>query len=122
MPYEVYKIMHLLGIFMIMLSLGGVATYALNGGEKAGNAFRKGLGITHGVGLVLVLVAGFGLLARIQMSWPWDGWVFVKLVIWIIFGVITAVAYRMGARGQGLWYILIILGGLAAYLAVMKPF
>ncbi|ETX02677.1 MAG: membrane protein [Candidatus Entotheonella factor] len=122
MPYEFYKVIHLLGIFMIMISLGGVTTYALNGGNKANNVFRKGLGITHGIGLVLVLVAGFGLLARIGVSWPWPGWVLVKLIIWLIFGAFTAVAYRMGSKGQGLWYVMIVLGGLAAYLAVLKPF
>jgi hypothetical protein len=122
MPYEVYKVIHLVGIFMIMISLGGVTAYALNGGDKAGNAFRKGLGITHGIGLVLVLVAGFGLLARLQMSWPWPGWVYGKVVIWLIFGVLSAVAYRLGTKGKGLWYLMILLGALAAYLAVVKPF
>lgn len=120
MPYEVYKIAHLIGIFMIMISLGGVATHAINGGDKESNHFRKALGITHGIGLVLVLVAGFGLLAQLQVGWPI--WVFVKLIIWIIFGALTGVAYRMGTKGQGLWYIMIVLGGLAAYLAVTKPF
>jgi hypothetical protein len=122
MPYEVYKIIHLVGIFMIMLSLGGVSAYAINGGDKVGNVFRKGLGITHGIGLVLVLVAGFGLLARIQISWPWPGWVYGKVIIWLLFGVLSAVAYRMGSKGKGLWYILILLGAIAVYLAVMKPF
>ncbi|ETX04168.1 hypothetical protein [Candidatus Entotheonella palauensis] len=122
MPYTFYKVIHLIGIFMIMISLGGVTTYALNGGDKAGNVFRKGLGITHGIGLVLVLVAGFGLLARIGVSWPWPGWVYIKVIIWLIFGGLSAVAYRMGSKGQGLWYVMIVLGGLAAYLAVYKPF
>ncbi len=122
MPYAFYKIIHLVGIFMIMISLGGVTAYAINGGDKASNTFRKGLGVTHGIGLVLVLVAGFGLLARIGVSWPWPGWVYVKVIIWLIFGVFTAVAYRMGSKGTSLWYVMIVLGGLAAYLAVVKPF
>jgi uncharacterized membrane protein SirB2 len=120
--YEVYKMVHLIGIFMILLSLGGVSAYAINGGDKANNTFRKGLGITHGIGLVLVLVAGFGLLARLNISWPWPGWVFVKLAVWLIFGVLSAVAYRMGNRGRSLWYIMILLGAIAIYAAVQKPF
>lgn len=120
MSYEVYKITHLIGIFMVMIALGGVTTYAINGGDKSSNRFRKALGITHGVGLVLALVAGFGLLARLQIGWP--GWVFGKLIIWVILGVLSAVAYRLGTRGQALWYVVILLGALAAYLAVMKPF
>lgn len=122
MPYAFYKVIHLVGIFMIMISLGGVSAYAINGGDKAGNVFRKGLGITHGIGLVLVLVAGFGLLARIGVSWPWPGWVYGKVIIWLIFGVFSAIAYRMGSKGRGLWLVMILLGAIAAYLAVMKPF
>lgn len=122
LAYEVYKIAHLVGIFMIMISLGGVTAYAINGGDKASNTFRQGLGITHGIGLAIVLVAGFGLLARLHISWPWPGWVFVKLIIWLIFGALSAVAYRMGNKGRSLWYTMILLGAIAAYLAVMKPF
>lgn len=121
-PYEIYKIVHLIGIFMIMISLGGLIIHAINEGEKANNRFRKAIGITHGVGLVLVLVAGFGLLARIGIHWPWPGWVIGKVVIWLVLGVFSALPYRMGASGKGLWYALIVLGALAAYLAIMKPF
>ena len=122
LSYPVYKVIHLIGIFMVLISLGGVSAYAIAGGEKANNTFRKGLAITHGVGLVLVLVAGFGLLARISISWPWPGWVFVKVVIWLAFGGLSAVAYRMGSHGRSVWCMIIILGAIAAYAAVVKPF
>jgi len=61
------------------------------------------------------------MLARLQIHWPWPGWVIVKAIIWVVLGGFNVVVYRLGSRGQALWYILILLGVLAAYMAVMKP-
>ena len=65
MSYEVYKIIHLLGLSMVLMSLGGIILHSINGGSKGSNTFRKGAMITHGVGLFLLLVAGFGMLAKL---------------------------------------------------------
>jgi hypothetical protein len=120
LSYEIYKLVHLFGIIMLFMSVGGVMLYALNGGTKADNTWRKTAAITHGIGLVFVLVAGFGMLARRNIGW--EGWVFVKLFIWIVLGGITGLIYKLGSRGQWLWYIVILLGVIAAYMAIFKPF
>lgn len=122
MPYYVYKIMHLVGILMLFLGYGGVILYSINGGTKATNAWRKPVAITHGIGLVLALVGGFGLLAKIGISWPWPGWVIVKMVIWLLLAALVGVATRSAATGKGLWWLLLLLGALAAYMAGVKPF
>ena len=119
--YPVYKLIHLIGILMTFVALGSVMAHVLNGGTKETNQWRKAAGITHGIGLVLVLVGGFGMLARLGLS-PAAGWVIAKLVIWLVLGGITSVIYKMGTRGQLLWYVVILLGALAAYLAISKPF
>jgi hypothetical protein len=120
--YEIYKLLHLFGIIMLFVSVGGVMGYALNGGTKAENTWRKTAAITHGLGLVFILVAGFGLLARVGITWPWSGWVFVKLSIWLVLGGVTGLIYKVGARGQWLWYVVIVLGVIAVYMAIFKPF
>ena len=122
LSYEIYKLLHLFGIIMLFVSIGGVMLYALNGGTKADNTWRKTAAITHGIGLVFVLVAGFGLLARVGISWPWPGWVFVKLIIWLVLGGVTGLIYKLGPTGKGLWYVVILLGVIAAYMAIFKPF
>jgi hypothetical protein len=122
LSYEIYKLLHLFGIIMLFMSVGGVMLYALNGGTKADNTWRKTAAITHGIGLVFVLVAGFGLLARVGISWPWPGWVFVKLIIWLVLGGVTGLIYKLGPTGKGLWYVVILLGVIAAYMAIFKPF
>lgn len=120
--YTVYKFVHFLGIIMIFVSLGGVMVHVFNGGAKADNAWRKPAGLTHGIGLFLVLLGGFGMMARLGIAWPWPGWLFVKLAIWLVLGGITGVVYRLAARGKSLWAIVLLLGAIAAYMAIMKPF
>lgn len=122
MPYEIYKIIHLTGIVLTYLALGGVAVHAINGGTKADNKGRKLLAMTHGTGLLLALVGGFGLLARLGIKFPWDGWVFVKLGIWLVLGGVFSVFLRKPQVSKPLWGILILLFVLAAYLANYKPF
>ena len=122
MPYPVYKIMHLLGILMLFLAFGGVITHAITGGTTATNARRGPAALTLSLGLALALVGGFGLLAKLGISWPWPGWVLVKLGIWLLFAAVVGVATRSAGLGKGLWWVLLLLGALAAYLAGVKPF
>jgi hypothetical protein len=120
--YEVYKVIHLTGILMVFISLGGVATHFINGGTKV-HPWRKPLAITHGIGLLLSLVAGFGLLARLGIAHKgFPGWVWAKLAIWIIFAAMIGVLIRKPALAKSLWFVMIALGVLATYLAGQKPF
>jgi hypothetical protein len=118
---SVYKNIHLLGVFMVLVALGGVLLHHILGGVRD-HPWRKPVAMTHGIGLLLVLLGGFGMLARLGFHWPWPGWVFAKLVIWVIFGTLSALVARSTTLAQPLWWITIILAGLAAYLALYKPF
>jgi hypothetical protein len=119
MSYQVYKILHLLGLTLVVLSLGGIIVHAINGGTKATNAFRKGAVITHGVGLLLLLVAGFGMLARLGIhSFP--GWVVGKVVIWLALGAFVAFGYKQHLAKK-LWFAVPVLVVVAATLAITKP-
>jgi len=122
MDPSVYKLVHVLGVIMIFLSLGGQINYAINGGAKGQNTWRKAAGITHGIGLLLVLVGGFGMLARLGIHWPWPGWVIGKIIIWVLLGATTAMVNRSPGSGRSMWYAVLILGLLAIYFALMKPF
>ena len=120
--YSVYKIMHLAGVMMIFLSLGGVITNSVNGGALKKN-WRKPVSITNGLGLLLSLVGGFVLLARIGVihgSLP--GWAIAKLVIWLLFGAMICLVNRLPGIAKPLWALTLVLGAAAAYLAGNKPF
>jgi hypothetical protein len=118
--YPIYKIVHLLGVLMIFLSLGGITVNAINGGGKDS---RKRVSITHGIGLLLALIGGFGLLARIGVSHgSIPGWAIGKLGIWFIFAIMIGVLIRKPNLARPFWGLTIFLGGIAVYLAGYKPF
>jgi uncharacterized membrane protein SirB2 len=117
----VYKNLHLIGVFMVLMALGGLTLHRINGGTRE-HSWRKPVAITHGVGLLLMLISGFGMLARLGIFWPLPGWVIGKIFIWIIFGALIAVLSRHPTLAKSLWWVTIALGGLASYLAASKPF
>ena len=47
MSYEIYKVLHLLGLSLVVLSLGGIILHAINGGSKQSNSFRKGVPVSR---------------------------------------------------------------------------
>jgi len=122
-PLLIYKNLHLLGVFMILVALGGLILQQIHGTTRE-PVWRKPVAITHGIGMVLALVGGFGMLARPELSifWPWPGWVIGKIIIWLVFGILTALIGRAPSLAKPLWWITIALGAIAAYLALNKPF
>ncbi len=120
MAILVYKIIHLTGIALTLMALGGAMVYSISGGAKADLNWRKGVAISHGVGLFLVLLGGFGMLARMGIHWPWPGYIMVKFGLWIVFGGLLTLAYKKAS--SALWIVTIVLFAAAAYLALLKPF
>ncbi len=120
MPYELYKVVHVIGVMLLFASLGGLVATAATG--QNGHGARKIFVISHGVALVLLLVAGFGLMARLNLnnggSWPL--WIYGKVVIWIFMGGALALVKRVPDKAK-IWYVLVLAVGLvAAILAVYK--
>ena len=142
--YGVYRLIHFFGIFLLLTALGGAVTRAMLGGARApagGGApstggppapdavsadegssrrLRRLLGISHGVALFLILLGGFGMLARLDIGMP--GWVIAKIGVWLLLGGLLAAARRMAGRARALWFAIPVLGLVAAWLAYTKPF
>ncbi len=119
--YGVYKVVHFIGILMVLMSIGGLAMAAIS--QAPGKVWRRPVMITHGIGMLVSLVGGFGLLARLGvMHGSLPGWIYAKLAIWFIFGAMAGVLIRKPSLAKPLWVVVIVLGGLAAYLAGNKPF
>lgn len=120
--YSIYKVMHLTGVLMVFLSLGGVAMNAINTSGTS-IAWKKPAAITHGLGLLFSLVGGFGLLARLGIvHGGLPGWALAKLAIWVLFAAMIGILLRKPNVAKSLWAVMIVFGGLAAYLAGYKPF
>lgn len=113
MSYQIYKIIHILGIASVITALC-VRMYVTDA------AMRKMSALIHGLGMVAIIVGGFGLLARLGVG-GMPGWVIVKLVIWLAFGGFFALAKRQ-ISPKLVWLSLIVLTGLSASLAIYKPF
>jgi hypothetical protein len=122
MSLAAYKVLHLLSAFLLFAALGGftLAALARRGDRERGRSLAAA---SHGIALVLLLVTGFGALARLDISNPalWPGWVWAKLAIWLLLGAAVMVRRFPGAA-QVLWWLWPILGGVAAWLALYKPF
>ena len=124
-PYGVYRLVHFFGIFLLLTALGGGVMRAIlgEGGTEAERAAagrtRRLIAISHGVALLLILVGGFGMLARLDIGFPM--WIVAKLAIWLLLGAGLTVAYRMKASARLVWFAIPVLGLLAAWLAYVKP-
>ena len=94
MAYSTYSILHVIGLVLMSMALGGIIAHMANGGTKQTNSWRKVLGITHGVGLFLSLLGGFGMLAKLSIHWPWPLWIVIKFAVWLALGAAPALIYR----------------------------
>lgn len=117
MSYQFYQVLHLVGILMVFLAYGGMIVRSATGSDNKG--IRLLGAITSGIGLLLILVGGFGLLARTEFGWP--TWVLVKIIIWFVLGGMIAVINRKPEVSQFSWWITILLGVAAILLVVLKP-
>ncbi|MBL4683561.1 MAG: hypothetical protein JKY37_03140 [Nannocystaceae bacterium] len=127
MSYEFYKLLHLLCILGLCCGLGGMAILALLGGaEGEHKQLRKVLMIVHGVALLVIFVAGFGMMARKGIgigasNTGWPPWIFGKFGIWMAFGALAAFVKRKAGLATHIFWIVPLLGAIAAYLAIMHP-
>ena len=120
---NVYKLVHILGILLVFSSFGGLVLHAINGGTKVTNIGRRLVTTSFTVGLLLVLLGGFGMLARLDIvQGGLPGWVWFKLVVWIVIGGLIALPYRKPEASRLLWILGPALGLLAAWAGLFKPF
>lgn len=118
MSYFFYKILHLFAVLLLFTSLG---TLAAAGGDGAGR-LRRLAGVAHGVAMAIILVAGFGLLARLGLFGSIPGWAWLKIGLWLLLGLAVLPLRRRPEWAVWLWSLIPVIGGLAAWLAVKKPF
>ena len=92
-----YQITHLLSL----IALTGGAFYAFAGSPES----RKKVMMITGIASLLMLVSGFGMLARLHAN-QFQPWVIVKLVCWLALSGLAGIGYRK--RNQAPLFISII--------------
>jgi hypothetical protein len=110
MDYTVYKIIHLVGISILGLGVGGM----MAGGEK-----RKAFAICQGIGLLVMLVSGFGLLAKLKLGYP--SFAVVKTVLWLVIGMLPMLFRKLKLPVGVAIVISLAMVTIMAWLGVMKP-
>jgi hypothetical protein len=109
-----YKVAHILGVLLVFVAFGAM----LGDGTR-----RRLASSTHGIGLLLALITGFGMLARLGIHGPgsWPLWVWLKLVVFLFLGAAMTLAKRNPKSAKALWWLLPLVGAAAGYLAIYKP-
>lgn len=117
MRYQLYQILHLTGILMVFLAYGGLIIRSATGSTDKG--LRRLGAITSGIGLFLILLGGFGLLAVLDYGWP--VWILIKVAIWFALGFMIVLINRKPQFSQISWWVTILLGLVALLMVVLKP-
>lgn len=120
-----YNVVHIVGIVMAIAALGGAALLALaTPAGAAARPERRLLAMLHGIGTLLILIGGFGMLARLGVmhGGGFPGWIWVKLAVWALVAGALFLPRRNPRLARPLLLSLPVLGGLAAYMAIYKPF
>lgn len=121
MSLEFYTMLHVTGIVMVFSGLVALLTMKISGTPIEGNS-KKFAFLTHGIGLLIVLVSGFGMMARLGLVSGFPNWIYAKLAIWLYFGGAIALVKRKGHLGWKLYLPLILVLMIAGYIALAKPF
>ena len=122
MPYPIYKLMHYVGIFTMLVAFTLACAHAMRASSHPDRRSRRGFAITSGVALLLILTGGFGMLARlgiVQGGLP--GWVLVKLGIWLALAAAIAAPLRGRQFARALMVAVPLAALLAAAVALFKP-
>lgn len=114
MSPQIYHFLHVIGVILYFTSLGGLLAVA--GGVTN---VRRLVAVLHGVSLLLLLVAGFGWLAKAGGVYPLATW--VKTGIWLVLALLPMIVKKRWINpGTGL-LVGITLGAVAAYIGYFKP-
>jgi len=118
-PYEFYNVLHIGGIILVFMALGAALLHAGNGGTREHNPSRKLVAGLHGLGLLMIIVAGFGMLATRQlMVNGLPSFIHPKLLVWLLLGAAPAIIMRRPGTVPAMWVIIPLLGGVAAYFGI----
>lgn len=118
MEYVPYiKVLHILGAFCLFAGFGGLFGI----GENRTHINRAVAGL-HGLGLLLMFLTGFAMQGMNKAIEGFPMWLIVKMVLWVVMVLLFVMIKRDKLPVFVGVVISILLGGLAAYLCLFKPF
>jgi hypothetical protein len=119
MSINFYQVLHLVGILMLFLGYGALLGRSMAAPDNV--RVRKLGSITSGIGLLLILIAGFGLISKIGYSFT-APWLIVKMLVWLALGYLIVLINRKPQWVLLLWWLLIALGATATIMVYIVRF
>ncbi len=113
-----YHFLHVVGVILLFLGFGG-----LTGGD---NASRRRAMMYHGTGLLVLLITGFGFIAKTKAAAPASGlsytspFILVMYAIWLALGALPVLSKRGIIPAPVVVKIALLLGVVAAYCGYFK--
>ena len=96
MSYTFYSSLHLISLFYLALVLA--ALWGLYTHPNYNPKIRSVLLSLHGLIMFLILLAGFGLMAKIKIHSPWPLWIYIKLLLWLSLSAFPFLIKKTGQK------------------------
>lgn len=110
---QIYQVLHAVGILMVFLGYGALLARSM---AAPGNVSVRKLGsITSGIGLLLILIAGFAMISKFGYSFT-APWLIVKMLVWLALGGLIVLINRKPQLAVLLWWLLLALGATAVIM------
>jgi hypothetical protein len=114
MTPEIYRLLHVVGVLLLFLGLGGVLASEPGKSPKLAAAL-------HGIGLLTMIVAGVGLMHRSSPVIGWEPWVFAKIGGWLLLGAMPTLI-KKGVLPRFFALLLVVaIGAAGAWLGLAQP-
>ncbi len=114
MTPELYRLLHVVGVLLLFLGLGGVLSHEPGKAPKLSSAL-------HGIGLLVLVVAGVGVMHKSEPKLEWQPWVFAKISVWVLLAALPILVSR-GVLPRLFALLLVLgLGAGAAWLGLANP-
>jgi len=111
MSLQFYHFLHLIGLILVFIGIGGMLSS--EGAKKAM--------MWHGIGLLISIVSGFGMLAKLGIMGTMPVWAWIKIGLWLVLGFLPVLAKRRVIATPLVVLIAAITGAALAYLGYFKP-
>ena len=106
-----YHYLHLIGLILVFIGIGGMLSS--EGAKKAM--------MWHGIGLLISIISGFGMLAKLGIMGTMPVWAWIKIGLWLVLGFLPVLAKRRVIATPLVVLIAAITGAALAYLGYFKP-
>ena len=80
---------------------------------------RKYVLMMSGIASLVMVVGGFGLLAKLGLKF--EGWVLVKIICWLVLSALAGYAFRRPMLAKALSLVAMLIVVLALYMVYAKP-